>query len=168
MLTATGPYLLVGAGKHGARLTGLDEGQRIALEGELIEHGADRALQIQPDTVRALRRSDSVPQIEDLGERTLRGEIVDSKCYLGVMNPGSGKVHRDCAARCISGGVPPGFLVRDSAGASRTLLLSGADGRALNKEVLSYVGEPLVIIGQLARQGSTWMFKAEPAGFRRN
>jgi hypothetical protein len=28
---------------------------------------------------------------------TLTGEIVDSKCYLGVMNPGQGKVHRDCA-----------------------------------------------------------------------
>ena len=31
----------------------------------------------------------------DFGEVTLAGEIVDSKCYLGVMNPGNGKVHRD-------------------------------------------------------------------------
>jgi hypothetical protein len=35
----------------------------------------------------------------DLGEVQLTGEIVDSKCYFGVMNPGNGKVHRDCAVR---------------------------------------------------------------------
>ena len=45
----------------------------------------------------------------------LRGEIVDSKCYLGVMNPGEGTVHRDCAARCLSGGLPPMLVVRSPA-----------------------------------------------------
>ena len=45
----------------------------------------------------------------DLDTFTLIGEIVDSKRYLGVMNPGNGKVHRDCAVRCLSGGIPPIF-----------------------------------------------------------
>jgi hypothetical protein len=37
---------------------------------------------------------------KNLGEFDLVGEIVDSKCYLGNMNPGNGKVRRDCAVRC--------------------------------------------------------------------
>jgi hypothetical protein len=51
----------------------------------------------------------------------LRGEIVDTKCYLGVMTPGEDKVHRGCAVRCISRGVPPAFLVRDASADSRIL-----------------------------------------------
>lgn len=54
----------------------------------------------------------------ELGETTLKGEIVDSKCYLGVMNPGNLKAHRACAINCIQGGVPPVLLVRDGGGAS--------------------------------------------------
>lgn len=53
---------------------------------------------------------------ESLGEFTLQGEIVDSKCYLGVMRPGNTKTHRACAVRCIAGGVPPVLLVRDAQG----------------------------------------------------
>jgi hypothetical protein len=49
-----------------------------------------------------------------LGTQTLIGEIVDSKCYLGVMNPGALIPHRACAIRCISGGIPPVLLVRQS------------------------------------------------------
>ncbi len=64
----------------------------------------------------------------DLGAVTLTGEIVDTKCHLGVMNPGEGKVHRDCAVRCISGGAPP-VSGADQEGDTRLLLLTGADGR---------------------------------------
>ena len=103
----------------------------------------------------------------DLGRVTLRGEIVDTKCYLGVMNPGEHKVHRDCAVRCISGGVPAAFIVRDASGDSRILLLAGEDGRALNREVLPFVAEPLEIPATLIRTGSMLTIKANPAQFRR-
>ena len=102
----------------------------------------------------------------DLGPVTLRGEIVDTKCYLGVMNPGEHKVHRDCAVRCISGGVPPAFLARDTSGDSRVLLLVGEDGRALSREVLPFVAEPLEISGVLVRTGPMLTLKADPARFR--
>ena len=36
-----------------------------------------------------------------LGPATLKGEILDAKCFLGVMKPGQTKVHRKCAIRCI-------------------------------------------------------------------
>jgi hypothetical protein len=34
-------------------------------------------------------------------------------------------------ARCISGGIPPAFIVRDTSGESQTLMLVGDDGRKL-------------------------------------
>jgi hypothetical protein len=83
------------------------------------------------------------------------------------MNPGEHKVHRDCAVRCISGGVPPAFLARDAAGDARIILLVGDDARALSKEVLPFVAEPLEISGVLVRTGSTLTLKANPARFRR-
>jgi hypothetical protein len=92
---------------------------------------------------------------------TLTGEIVDSKCHLAVMNPGQGKVHRDCAARCISGGIPRPFVVRDASGESHTLLLVGDDGRKLNREILDYVAEPVRISGRLSRVGSPLVFSAD-------
>jgi hypothetical protein len=92
---------------------------------------------------------------------------VDTKCHLGVMNPGQGKVHRECAVRCISGGAPPGFLVRDANGETRLLLLTGADGRALGREVLDFVAEPVTIRGQLVKLGTTLILKSEPRNFHR-
>jgi hypothetical protein len=62
------------------------------------------------------------------------------------MNPGAGKVHRDCAVRCISSGIPPAFLVRDSSGNIATLLLANWE-----RELLNHVAEPVTIRGHLAR-----------------
>jgi hypothetical protein len=62
------------------------------------------------------------------------------------MNPGAGKVHRDCAVRCISGGIPPAFLVRDSSGNLVTLLLAN-----WKRELLEHVAEPVAIRGRLSR-----------------
>jgi hypothetical protein len=92
---------------------------------------------------------------------TLAGEIVDSKCYLGVMNPGNGKVHRDCAARCISGGIPAAFVVKDAAGVSKTLVLSNA-GR-----LLEFVAEPVEISGRLFRSNGMLKLRADPGSIRR-
>jgi hypothetical protein len=104
---------------------------------------------------------------DDLGLVTLRGEIVDSKCYFGVMNPGRGKVHRDCAVRCISGGVPPALLVKHQDGNLRTILLTGSDGQPLGQEVLEYVAEPLAVTGRLAVINSELVLKTEPRAFTR-
>jgi hypothetical protein len=100
------------------------------------------------------------------GTSTLIGEIVGSKCYFGVMNPGTGKVHRDCAVRCIRGGLPPAFLVRNGDGEATVLLLQGSDGRQINQEVLDRVAEPLQIGGQVIRSGDTLILRAEPSTFR--
>ena len=69
------------------------------------------------------------PQVISLGQGTFVGELVDTKCFLGVMRPATGKVHRGCAIRCLNGGAPPGLLVRDDLGDS---LLAGSEGKGLD------------------------------------
>jgi hypothetical protein len=102
-----------------------------------------------------------------LGEQTLVGEIVDSKCYLGVMNPGALTPHRACAIRCISGGIPPVLLVRQKDGPVLYFLLVARDGRPVNKHVLDIVAEPVQITGQVERQGELLILRADPATYRR-
>jgi hypothetical protein len=102
-----------------------------------------------------------------LGEHTFIGEIVDSKCFLGVMNPGQLKPHRACAVRCISGGVPPVLLVRETNGTARYLVLVSRDGKPVNKQVLNIVAEPVGIRGELVRQGQMLVLRADPATYQR-
>jgi hypothetical protein len=163
-------FLLVAPGKHGFSEAAKGwQGKTVQLRGSLIERRPNQMLQVVPDSMReaAVNRSDDPPKPIGLGPVTLRGEIVDSKCYLGVMNPGNGKVHRDCAVRCISGGAPPAFVAQDSKGDARVMLLVGSDGRQLRREVLPFVAEPIEVAGELVRSGTTLVLKAEPSHFRR-
>lgn len=98
---------------------------------------------------------------------TLKGEIVDSKCYLGVMNPGSLTPHRGCAVRCISGGIPPILLVRQEKGPPLYFLLVSSDGSPVNKQVLDMVAAPVEITGNIVRQGELSILRADPSTYRR-
>jgi hypothetical protein len=157
-------YLLVAPGKHGAAelVRGLDA-RTVRFKGSLIYRDGARMIEALPATMQASAAPPvpATPPVE-LGAHTLAGEIVDSKCYLGVMNPGSGKVHRDCAARCISGGIPPAFVVKDASGVSKTLVLSG-----FGRQALDYVAEPVRMSGRLLRSDSMLIFEADPASIRR-
>ena len=141
-------WLLVAPGKHGA--TDLPNGY-IKLEGERIRNGEDRMLEIRPGSIHAVAGAAPAEPERDFGDVEFRGEIVDSKCYFGVMNPGRGKVHRDCAARCIAGGIPPALLVRDANGQARTVLLATADRRPMGPWILPRVAEPVTAKGRLLR-----------------
>jgi hypothetical protein len=102
-----------------------------------------------------------------LGKLTLVGEIVDSKCFLGVMNPGQLTPHRACAIRCISGGIPPVLLVRQANGPPLYFLLVSHDGKPVNKQVLNLVAEPVEITGEVERQGELLILRADPVTYRR-
>ena len=83
---------------------------------------------------------------------------------VGVMNPGQGKVHRDCAARCLSGGIPPIFITTDG---HQQLLLVGPDGRALGRDALpEFIAEPIQIQGVLLEAGPTRLLKIDPRALR--
>jgi hypothetical protein len=79
---------------------------------------------------------------------SLRGEITDPKCYLGVMNPGEGKPHQDCAVRCLSGGIPPLLKVRDDHGSTSYYLLVGPNGAPLFPFLQPYVGGGVGLCGR--------------------
>jgi len=144
---ATTNLLLVSFGKHGLPEEARGHhGKKVSFDGSLIyRRGLSMVEMNALDTFRVHGDpgpGEARPPAESLGAVSLVGEIVDTKCFSGVMRPATGKVHRACAIRCISGGVPPGLLVRDTpantedAGDGRpggtVFVLAGADGKALD------------------------------------
>jgi hypothetical protein len=162
-------YHLVSFGKFGASaaVEGWN-GRRVALEGTLVFREGQTMIELVGGTL-SEAEGDAVLPLDDesLGTHRLQGEIVDSKCFLGVMNPGNLKPHRACAARCISGGVPPVLCVRDESGTALYLLLVDLDGSAVNQRVLDFVAEPIEIRGEVLRTGDQLVLRADPADYLR-
>jgi hypothetical protein len=154
-------YLLVAPGKHGAdELVAGSDGKQVRLQGQLIYREGGTMVEIAPGSIAVV---DTAPPVQEtargLRAVTVTGEIVDSKCYLGVMNPGQGKVHRDCAARCLSGGIPPIFVTSDE---NEKFLLVGLDGRALGRDALrEFIAETITIRGDLLQQGESRLLKID-------
>lgn len=141
--------------------------RHVTLQGTWIGRENQVMLEAVPESVRgtseAIAASHPLGEVRDGGAVTLRGEIVDSKCYLGVMNPGNLKPHRACAINCIQGGVPPVLLVRDREGRASYFLLVGPAGEAVNAEILPLVAEPVAVTGSLKIQGNQLILFADPA-----
>jgi hypothetical protein len=148
------------------------DGKQVRLKGTLIYRGNQTMIEVADQSIQSLANSiiqpfnDSTSPVR-LGRQTLIGEIVDSKCYLGVMNPGALTPHRACAIRCISGGIPPVLVVRPTNGPVLYFLLVSADGKPVNKQVLGLVAEPVEITGEVERQGELLVLRADPVTYRR-
>ncbi len=128
-------------------------GSALSIEGNLIYYNGKTLIQITDEEKVTLLNSSktSVPKNENMGAIELEGEIIDPKCYFGVMKPGLGKIHRSCAIRCISGGIPPVFATTDKQGQTQYYLLTDIKGNALNKEVLPFVGKPSLLKGNIEK-----------------
>ncbi|MDX2122779.1 MAG: ferric reductase-like transmembrane domain-containing protein [Gemmatimonadota bacterium] len=153
-------HLLVAQGKHGAAALarGMDgawvevRGTRIARpEREMLELGVHAITETPPAP--NVRMGILIEPPYSLGIQRLTGEIVDSKCWLGVMKPNRGTVHRGCATRCLSGGIPPILMTSDSAGGSRHLLLTDAAGQPAPAWFRGLVGEPVTVSGEVIQDG---------------
>jgi hypothetical protein len=164
-------YYLVAPWKFGLNRTPLAawDGKSVSLQGTLIYRGDQTMIEVVPGSVRATNAvlNFKLPAVIPLGRQTLGGEIVDSKCFLGVMNPGQLTPHRACAIRCISGGIPPVLLVRQQRGPAIYLLLVAADGSPVNQQVLDLVAEPIEVTGEVERQGELLILRADPKTYRR-
>jgi nitrite reductase/ring-hydroxylating ferredoxin subunit/DMSO/TMAO reductase YedYZ heme-binding membrane subunit len=161
-------YLLVAPGKHGAdEFVREFDGRGVTLRGSLVHSGGRTMVVLEPGSIALADVSIDASRPSELGRVTLRGEIVDSKCHLGVMTPGERRTHRACAQLCIRGGIPPLFWVENERGDVQRLLLVGANGEAVNERVLELVGLPLEIEGVVSQLDDWLVLSADPAGYRR-
>ena len=155
---------LVGYGKHGAETAIMEiekeknvslNAKEVTFKGTLIYSDGKTLLQIDKNESPVVAiGSGSTYSVEerDLGTQTIRGEIIDPKCYFGVMKPGEGKVHRDCAIRCILGGIPPVLHVQNEKGESNYYLVVGPNGEKMNEAVQDVVAEPVSIEAKVIQQ----------------
>lgn len=144
-------------------------GRAVTLRGTLIFRGDQTMIEVVSGSLKLDPGARDAPPaaVSQLGRQTLVGEIVDSKCYLGVMNPGRLAPHRACAIRCISGGIPPVLLVRGDGGVARYFVLVSPDGKAVNQAVLKFVAEPVRITGEVERHGEMFVLRADPKAIQR-
>jgi nitrite reductase/ring-hydroxylating ferredoxin subunit/DMSO/TMAO reductase YedYZ heme-binding membrane subunit len=155
-------YLLAAAGKHGAALVAAPfDGRQVSVSGTLAQRGNAALFEVDSISPSDLPAAPALPQ-RGLGSFTLRGEIVDSKCWTGVMNPGEGKTHLDCAVRCVSGGLTPLLVLRDSSGRESQLILTDGSGQPMPRSLLPAVGRPVSVRGDVVREGTLLFLRAGP------
>ncbi len=151
--------LLVGSGKSGAvkaiehienELGQSIAGKNIVLNGYLIYGDGKTIFQIAGsksiDSMMNANTTEIQSSMIDMGETVVLGEVIDPKCYFGVMKPGEGKPHRSCAIRCIAGGIPPVFHVGNTSG---YFILVGENFEPINQEVLGLVGDQIKLKGKV-------------------
>lgn len=145
------------------------DGKPVTLRATRIYRDGKLMLEVEPKSVKLSDADIGSTKVDavSLGRQTFRGEIVDSKCWMGVMNPGVLTPHRACAVRCISGGIPPMLLVRREGAVPLNLLLVSPDNQPVNDAVLDFVAEPVEITGEVVRQGGLLTLRADPASYRR-
>lgn len=156
LITDGVPRLMVEVGKHGvARELGTLQGKLVAASGWTLDRGGERMLELEPDAASIVpadsgtSMSEAALTPETLGIKTLRGEIVDSKCFLGAMKPGDQKTHKACATLCVRGGIPPVLVERLKDGVVRCTLLVGPDGGPLEAAAFDRIAEPVEVTGSL-------------------
>lgn len=168
--------LIVAQGKcTGAlKLAELD-GKPVKASGVLIERKNRRMLEVplslnkwlEPLPAASGPAAPSALPVEKLARARLSGQIMDSKCFFGVMRPGRGKTHKACAALCIRGGIPPSFWARDAKGRESVLLMTDAQGAPLGEAILPFVADPVEAEGDIVRVGDLIEFRADAADYRR-
>ncbi|MFI4860654.1 MAG: hypothetical protein ACIAXF_08245 [Phycisphaerales bacterium JB063] len=147
------------------------DGQRVRLTGFAIRRTGRVVLGLEsgPGAIEPLGRSEvgAVFSPIDLGTHTLVGEIVDPQCFMGAMKPGEGKPHKVCATLCITGGIPPVFMVRDEGGNTTTYLLTTSAGEALPPTHYPYIADPIRLTGRVERRGDLLVLRADLSSFQR-
>lgn len=165
--------LLVGFGKAGAGETlksivnknNLMFGQQVTLRGQVFHFQDKYGMELtamEESFVSAENRDVTARNIKDLGRLTLEGEIVDPKCFFGVMDPATKAVHRSCAVRCISGGIPPVLAIREN-GVFVDYYILNSKIEDLSKEILPMVGVPVTLSGRVTQYDDWKALEVSPA-----
>ena len=139
----------------------------VTLKGHLIHYDGRKCIEIPLNANKNIiykKIEHVVPKRkrEIVGNFILQGEIVDPKCYLGIMKPGYGKIHKSCAIRCLSGGIPPMFISSTMKDMSEYFILIGNTKDDFNKEILKYVAVPVEIEGYIEKIEDWHYLKIDP------
>ena len=157
-------------------------GKAIKLRGTLIYYNGKTVLELteEGNAFQGLseQKAYTVLVKEDKGGTKLRGEIVDPKCFFGVMKPGDGKTHKSCAVRCLSGGIPAILATESKDGQQDYYILLGEDGQSINANLLDFTADHIQIrgkveqmadwhilytnAGQICPLGPKWLFRDMP------
>lgn len=173
--------LLVATGKHGAdELVRGRDGEWLTMQATRVSRGDWEMLEVASASVSAglkprLTAHDASDEVSrnrvaaGLQARarehvTVIGEIVDSKCFLGVMVPGEGATHRGCAALCLRGGIPAALHVKQPDGAASLYLIAGS--AAARSQALALAGALVEMTGTVTRQGGWQVLTTEPDAWR--
>jgi hypothetical protein len=158
-------YLLVSDEKRGAEAAlGVTPDGPVKLSGFPIGRSGIAMIELVANDVAVISETPTIdePAREVHSTATLEGEIVDSKCWLGVMRPGEGHLHKACASLCIRGGIPPIFVTRGGSANPSIMLLTQADGSAVPPDlIIPYVADAVRVTGTIERRGDLWVLKAD-------
>lgn len=101
------------------------------------------------------------------GSQSFTGEIIDPKCYFGSMKPGQSKPHKSCAALCISGGIPPMYVVQTEQKTAEYYILKGINGEDINDDVLDFVSEGTNLEGKVVQLNEWNILYIDPSKIKR-
>jgi hypothetical protein len=92
---------------------------------------------------------------DDSNATTVKGEVLDMACYLD--HGAHGAKHAECAAKCISSGLPVGLKAEDG----KVYFLIG-EHKPLNDQLAAYAGKTVTIHGKaVSRDGINLIENAE-------
>lgn len=152
---------LVGFGKMGPESTlskmmethDLKEGTMVTLRGMVFHYQEKYWMELTEKENSLVSSGEQRMLDRDVrmaGFMELEGEIVDPKCFFGVMNPADKAVHRSCAIRCISGGMPPVLAIRENDVFVDYYFLHGNEMESIAQSILPFVGIPVKVSGEVA------------------
>ena len=139
--------------------------QMVTITGYPIYRGGWSMLElIAEEPIQAINDNSETSQISEklmvaskptsLGPVALSGEIADSKCFLGVMKPGIGSVHKACAEVCLLGGIPAMLLAWGEDGQKYGYMLTQHDGSSISKEISKNAADYAKVTGELQMKGN--------------
>ncbi len=148
--------MLTAQGKSGIMTdTNALNGRVVEATGVIVRRGDLDMLQVLPGQrgIKPTNEASILPASEPLGRWRLQGEICDGKCLAGAMQPGRGLAHKACANLCLLGDIPPVFVSSKPVEGEEFLMVGGADGGMLPRELYHFVGQFVEIEANVERRG---------------